>query len=404
MSGFCGRFSLGALYEMGAPINHYLPLCKTGAVHQVEVELSDARLLRAKPLDPLLAMYVARKADIRRELGGDLVLVQQDLFTKNYLHNCLIVSTDFQESVVYEKSKSPSIKMKYESPSISGGHFFILHLRPIVLRVGRELTEYYKKPNPMPVCDLSGAECIICAHPYDDKKYKRLQICAKPCAEGFHCLQCYLDAKDSEHCPVCRQESNPVLKTMTIEPVLEKVVIKETGVLNHINNDVIGWLGLAFHDEMRWKISLGVALMRRALSVLPGNDIFKDFESISTFEMNKALLRCHKSWKAYTNLDQFTSGSHSDMLLCVKALIEDEDARLDLLGKCSSDAILKRQTYCHGILALWVNLSDEKRLEKMEELKGDVIHWIKQKYDGKEDIQNMVRYIKRENKIEVIQL
>ena len=335
MSGFAGRFSLGGVFSLSSPIQHYVPMAKTGMPNMVEVALNSPVLYRAKPLDGLLAMYSLHYAEVVRELGGHPILVEADSFSKDYLHNCLIVTRDFTESVVYQKSKSPNIKMATCDLKIAQGNFWVLHVRPLVIHVKRTKVDFMRKRVSQPFCDLSGAECIICSHPYDMGNRRRVQVCSLPCAEGYNCLECYKALRDQKTCSVCRQTTNPALCELDNLPSVAETKYSGFTIQNFSNNEMAGWLARQYCKTENFYFTLGVALMRRVISRYPPNETFEDLSGVTVVEMEKEFLECYRNWTQLINWSDFESMNNADLLKGIKSLVADEDARLKLVQDCA---------------------------------------------------------------------
>jgi hypothetical protein len=404
MSGFAGRFSLGGVFCLSSPIQHFVPMAKTGMPHMVEVALNSPVLYRAKPLDGLVAMYSLHYAEIVRELGGHPILVEADSFSKDYLHNCLIVTRDFTESVVYQKSKSPNIKMATCDLKIAQGNFWVLHVRPLVIHVGRTKVDFLRKRVPKPFCDLSGAECIICCKPYDNDKNRRVQVCALPCAEGFNCLECYKALKDQKTCSVCRQSANPALCELENLPSVERTENSIWKIQNFSNNEMAGWLGRHFCDHQDFYFVVGIALMRRVISKYPSNETFQDLSGVSVVEMEQEFQNCYSTWSQLINFQDFYGTHDADLLKGIKSLLADEDARLKLVQDCGRNPQLRTETCCKGYLSRMKKNTVEVRLAKLESMKNKVIHVVKTEFTYAEKILGKFPSISRHEDYQVIQL
>lgn len=404
MSGFCGRFSLGGVFCLSSPIQHFVPMVTGGNVHQVEVALNSPVLYRAKPLDGLLAMYSLHYSEMVRELGGHPILVEQDSFSKDYLHNCLIVTRDFTESVVYQKSKSPSIKMATCDLKIATGNFWVLHVRPLVIHVQRTKVDFMRKRTPKPFCDLSGAECIICCKPYDKEKNRRVQVCSLPCAEGFHCLECYNSLNDKKQCSVCRQPANPALCEFENLPMIERTENSTWKIQNFTNNEMAGWLGRHFCQEEKFNLTVGIALMRRVISKYPSNQTFEDLSGVSVTEMEQEFQNCYSTWTQLMDFKDFQNMTNEDLRKGVKSLVEDEDARLKLVQDCGQNYHLRLETCCKGYLSRMKKNSAEMRLSKLESLKSQVINEVRIHFNLGVRIANKFPSISKHEDYQIIQL
>ena len=373
MSVVCSRFAVGGLFTLSLPIQHHLPFAEVGNVHQNLLSLNDQQMRKEKNIDPLLAMYIARRHNTLQELGGEIVLVEQDSFSKAYLHGCYVVSFDFTDGIVYENNKSPNIKMKKGSYSISSGHFWVLHLKPHTIQIKRTTTIYTQVPSL--TVDLSGAECFICSHPYNNTDRRKIQVCALPCTEGFICSDCFKCYNDKTKCPICRQASNPLINTL-LNPPINKL-IGAYSLAGSTPPELCGWLGRAFSAESNFKLCLGVSLIRRSLINLNPvsfytdlNDVINSDDMMTSFKENIGEIITYGDFYAYG------PGSNSDLLESIKALVPTEDARLKLLQDCNDNSTIRKNTFCSGYLKRLSAMNDGELANTMQKLKEMVFDAI----------------------------
>jgi hypothetical protein len=404
MSDGCGRFSLGGLFSLSFPLQHSLPYAETGNAHQKAVFLNHTSLYKVKGIDPLLGQYMTRRNEIRRELGGDLVLIEQDSFSKAYLDGCLIVSYDYKDSVIYRNNKSPNIKMREGSYALSAGNFYVLHLKPTAVNVERTIKVFMRPVNPLPVVDLSGADCFICSNPYDSENRRRIQVCGLPCAEGFICLECYKAYMDKTKCPICRQPGNPRLN-LSLHPILEKREIGLFSLQPHPVSDIIGFLGRAYCAEKNFKLSMGVSIIRRTLCDLPQTTLISDLSG--AISIPTMLEKCRENLDAiitYSNFSMFDCGRDADLLKSIKALEQNEDRRLLLLQNCGKNNDLKIDTFCRGYLKRLKEMDDEDLTLRMEKLKKSVLTNLQWYFENRSHLNFGVPHVIRHTDEKIIYL
>jgi hypothetical protein len=400
-----GRFSLGGVFSLSFPLQHSLPYAETGNAHQVAVFLNETNLYKVKGIDPLLSQYMTRRNEIRRELGGDLVLIEQDSFSKAYLDGCFIVSYDFTDSVIYKNNKSPNIKMREGSYALSAGNFYILHIKPYTLNVERTIKVFMRPVQPLPVVDLSGADCIICSNPYDDGNRRRIQVCGLPCAEGFHCLECYKALHDKTKCPVCRQPVN-IRLNLSLLPVADRREVGLFSLQNHTPSEIIGFIGQAFREEKNFKLCLGASIIRRTLCELPQPSFISDLSgAISIPTMMERIRENAKALETYAEFyPGFDAGRDEDLLKSIKALESNEDRRLLLLQDCGKNHSVKVRTFCLGYLKRLRSMNDEALALRMEKLKKSVLNHLQWYFENRTNITFNVPHVKRNNIEQIIYL